>query len=72
MAVALPIGLADELVVLDTGSVDDTLDVVRAHPGTIVHESTQYFLPQMETKIMNEGWASYWHETLFLKDELIK
>jgi stage V sporulation protein R len=28
---------------------------------TIVHESTQYFLPQMETKIMNEGWASYWH-----------
>lgn len=20
-----------------------------------------YFIPQMETKIMNEGWASYWH-----------
>ncbi len=28
---------------------------------TIVHEQTLYFLPQIETKIMNEGWASYWH-----------
>lgn len=28
---------------------------------TIVAEETQYFLPQMETKIMNEGWSTYWH-----------
>jgi len=28
---------------------------------TIVHEQAHYFIPQMETKIMNEGWASYWH-----------
>jgi stage V sporulation protein R len=27
----------------------------------IVHNETVYFIPQMETKIMNEGWASYWH-----------
>jgi stage V sporulation protein R len=27
----------------------------------IVSEETRYFIPQMETKIMNEGWASYWH-----------
>lgn len=27
----------------------------------IVREETRYFIPQMETKIMNEGWASYWH-----------
>lgn len=27
----------------------------------IVKEETEYFIPQMETKIMNEGWASYWH-----------
>lgn len=27
----------------------------------IVAEENQYFLPQIETKIMNEGWASYWH-----------
>ncbi len=31
---------------------------------TIAHEETQYFLPQIETKIMNEGWASYWHHQL--------
>ncbi len=31
---------------------------------TIVHEEAQYFIPQMETKIMNEGWASYWHKRI--------
>ncbi len=31
---------------------------------TIVHEEAEYFLPQIETKIMNEGWASFWHRTL--------
>lgn len=31
---------------------------------TIVHTQAQYFVPQMETKIMNEGWASYWHRTI--------
>jgi stage V sporulation protein R len=29
---------------------------------TIVHEQATYFIPQIETKIMNEGWASYWHK----------
>jgi stage V sporulation protein R len=28
---------------------------------TIVRDETLYFIPQIETKIMNEGWASYWH-----------
>lgn len=27
----------------------------------IVKRETQYFMPQIETKIMNEGWASFWH-----------
>lgn len=27
----------------------------------IVRKETMYFIPQIETKIMNEGWASYWH-----------
>jgi len=27
----------------------------------IVRDETKYFIPQIETKIMNEGWASYWH-----------
>ncbi len=30
----------------------------------IVAEETRYFLPQIETKIMNEGWASYWHHRI--------
>lgn len=31
---------------------------------TIVHEREQYFIPQIETKIMNEGWASFWHREI--------
>jgi stage V sporulation protein R len=27
----------------------------------IVRDEMRYFLPQMQTKIMNEGWASLWH-----------
>jgi stage V sporulation protein R len=28
---------------------------------SIVHEESQYFWPQIRTKVMNEGWASFWH-----------
>ncbi len=31
---------------------------------TIVHEEAEYFIPQIETKIMNEGWATYWHHRI--------
>ncbi len=27
----------------------------------MIHDEMLYFVPQMQTKIMNEGWASYWH-----------
>jgi stage V sporulation protein R len=27
----------------------------------IVRQEQLYFVPQMQTKIMNEGWAAYWH-----------
>jgi len=30
----------------------------------MVHEQAQYFIPQIETKIMNEGWASFWHKRI--------
>lgn len=30
----------------------------------IVRKEAYYFAPQMQTKIMNEGWASYWHSTI--------
>jgi len=38
----------------------------------VVRNTSLFFQPQIRTKIMNEGWASYWHETLFLKDDRIK
>lgn len=36
----------------------------------IVNEEANYFIPQIETKIMNEGWASYWHYKILNKLEL--
>jgi len=31
---------------------------------SMVREESYYFAPQAQTKIMNEGWASYWHEKI--------
>ncbi len=39
---------------------------------SIVRNTALYFEPQIRTKIINEGWASYWHDELFRKDERIK
>jgi stage V sporulation protein R len=33
----------------------------------VIREEAYYFVPQMQTKIMNEGWASYWHSNLMTK-----
>jgi len=38
----------------------------------VVRRTSLFFQPQIRTKIMNEGWASYWHEELFLEDEMLK
>ena len=37
----------------------------------VIRTTSLYFQPQIRTKILNEGWASYWHETLFLQDDRI-
>lgn len=37
----------------------------------VVRNTALYFQPQIRSKILNEGWASYWHEELFLRDERI-
>ncbi len=42
----------------------------------MIREEAYYFAPQAQTKIMNEGWAVYWHSTLMTRylledDELI-
>jgi len=37
---------------------------------SIIREEAYYFAPQAATKIMNEGWASYWHTTLMTQHVL--
>lgn len=38
----------------------------------VVRNTSLFFQPQIRTKILHEGWASYWHEKLFLQDDRIK
>ena len=38
----------------------------------VVRNTSLFFQPQIRTKIMNEGWASYWHEKLYLQDDRIR
>jgi stage V sporulation protein R len=35
---------------------------------SIIRDEAYYFAPQAQTKIMNEGWASYWHSTIMIHD----
>ena len=37
---------------------------------TIIRNEAYYFAPQAQTKIMNEGWATYWHTTMMTRDIL--
>ena len=37
---------------------------------TIIREEAYYFAPQGQTKIMNEGWASFWHSTIMTQKTL--
>jgi stage V sporulation protein R len=37
---------------------------------TMLREEMLYFWPQLETKIMNEGWATYWHAKIMREMDL--
>jgi len=37
----------------------------------MLREEAYYFAPQAQTKIMNEGWASYWHSTIMTRQGLL-
>ncbi|WP_342471856.1 SpoVR family protein [Metasolibacillus sp. FSL H7-0170] len=37
---------------------------------TMMREEMLYFWPQLETKIMNEGWATYWHQRILRELDL--
>lgn len=58
---------------------DDLLEFIIMHGNlkewqknvlNVVRKETDYFIPQIETKIMNEGWASYWHYKILNRLEL--
>jgi stage V sporulation protein R len=36
----------------------------------LIREESYYFSPQGQTKIMNEGWATYWHSKIMTKRAL--
>ena len=36
----------------------------------MLHEEMEYFVPQMQTKTMNEGWASFWHSRIMREMDL--
>jgi len=36
----------------------------------IIRQEAYYFAPQGQTKIMNEGWASFWHSTIMTQRTL--
>ncbi|MFD1956050.1 SpoVR family protein [Paenibacillus thailandensis] len=37
---------------------------------SMLRDEMLYFWPQIETKIMNEGWASYWHQRIIRELDL--
>ena len=37
---------------------------------SMLRDEAYYFAPQAQTKIMNEGWASYWHSTIMTRQGL--
>ena len=36
----------------------------------MIHEEMEYFIPQMQTKTMNEGFASFWHSRIMRELDL--
>ena len=40
------------------------LDSWQADVLSIIREEAYYFAPQRQTKVLNEGWAAFWHSTI--------
>lgn len=64
----VPLSPEDDVIqfIIDYGKLQDWEKTVLK----IVRKETLYFIPQIETKIMNEGWASYWHYNILKKLDL--
>jgi stage V sporulation protein R len=55
----IPLEPVDDLIgfIIEYGHLEEWQKTILK----IVKRETEYFIPQIETKIMNEGWASYTH-----------
>ena len=40
--------------------------------SSIIRDEAYYFAPQAQTKIMNEGWATYWHSKIMTEKALTR
>tara|TARA_B100001094_G_C18186658_1_gene804253 strand:- start:703 stop:2007 length:1305 start_codon:yes stop_codon:yes gene_type:complete len=66
---ALPVK-PEENILAFIADVSPNLEEWQRELILIVEEEAHYFMPQIRTKIMNEGWASYWHYRLMHELEL--
>jgi stage V sporulation protein R len=55
------------LFLLDNAPLDKWQQAILA----IIREEAYYYAPQGQTKIMNEGWASYWHSKIMTERALL-
>lgn len=72
--------LEDECESLPQQEYEDLLlYIIKFSPGleewqkdivSIVREESLYFYPQIETKIINEGWATFWHAKIMRELDL--
>ncbi|AWK49867.1 stage V sporulation protein R [Clostridium beijerinckii] len=64
----IPLEPVDDLIgfIIDYGHLEEWEKTILR----IVKRETEYFIPQIETKIMNEGWASYTHYNILKQLEL--
>ncbi|MFB1051140.1 SpoVR family protein [Paraliobacillus sp. JSM ZJ581] len=58
----------DLLLFIETYS--EQLEEWQRHILEMMRVEMLYFWPQLETKIMNEGWASYWHQRILREMDL--
>ena len=47
-----------------------TLEDWQRDAMAMIHEEMEYFIPQMQTKTLNEGWASFWHSRIMRELDL--
>ena len=61
---ALPAGAAGEHLLYFIEKNAPLLEPWQREIVRIVRKVAQYFYPQRQTQVMNEGWATFWHYTL--------